>query len=90
MRFNQKLLPKKLRYDAILYRNASFANTVKSSHLIGLKPKCLNIRETAWFLKNISVAKNFSELRKCVDHPEHLSIHPSDHFGLLTTFDKTL
>jgi len=90
MRYNQKLIEKQARFDAIFYRPVRKANTVKTSVLIGLKETCLEHEDTEWFIENMAGSKHIEELRGCKDKPKQLSIHPSDHFGVLTKFGVKL
>lgn len=84
MRYNQKLIEKMVRFDGVFFRSVDKKQKIKSSKMIGLEPRCLNKDETIWFLENMAGSKNIDDLRTC--KPGHLSIHPSDHFGILTTF----
>lgn len=82
MRYNQKLIEKRMRYDAILFRGGL---RIASSELVGLEEECLSAAGTRWFLKNMAGAP-FEKLRPCSFDKTKLSIHPSDHFGVLTKF----
>ena len=86
MRYNQKLIEKRVRYDAILYRPVNTRNVIKSSALIGKEPACLNRADSQWFIDTIAGSKRPEDLRGCIGHPTRMSIHPSDHFGVLTKF----
>jgi exonuclease III len=92
MRWNQKLIPKKYRYDGVLYRGASWIP--RTSTLIGTESACLTDEDSEWFLKNLSDAYGGREgqLKGCKVAPGSgrllLPINPSDHFGVLTVFGK--
>ena len=86
MRYNQKLIEKRMRYDAILFR-AVGSTKVASSELVGLEEECLSTAGTRWFLKNMAGGP-FEKLRPCSFDKTKLSIHPSDHFGVLTKFSS--
>ena len=91
MRWNQKLIEKHFRYDAILFKAAAVTWNPTSSALIGNESACLTPADSAWFMHNMSEAKggHEAELRGCGrgDGGELLiPINPSDHFGVLTTF----
>jgi exonuclease III len=86
MRYNQKLIEKRVRYDAILYKPASAHSFIKSSALIGKESACLNVADSKWFIDTIAGSKRPEDLRGCIGSPARMSIHPSDHFGVLTKF----
>jgi exonuclease III len=88
MRYNQKLIEKQVRYDAIYYRAVKKAAAIKSSKLIGLEAKCLNREDSQWFIDTMAGSKE--DLRGCEESPSYMSIHPSDHFGVLTKFGVKL
>ena len=86
MRYNQKLIEKQVRYDAILFRPVKANTAIKASQLIGLAPHCLNKEDSEWFIDTIARSKKLEELRGCATNASRMSIHPSDHFGILTKF----
>lgn len=88
MRYNQKLIEKQVRYDAILYRAVKKTSQVKTAKLIGLEEKCLEQKDSDWFIETMAGSKDSDELRGCQKSgdPIRMSIHPSDHFGILTKF----
>jgi exonuclease III len=88
MRYNQKLIEKQVRYDAILYRAVKKTHQIKAAKLIGVEEKCLEQKDSDWFIDKMAGSKNSDELRGCQKsgEPIRMSIHPSDHFGLLTKF----
>jgi len=83
MRWNQKLIEKFYRFDAILYRGPL---TVKKSVVMGQEEACLSEADSNWFIDKLSDAKGGreTELKRCADGT--LPINPSDHFGVLTWF----
>jgi hypothetical protein len=91
MRWNQKLIEKKYRFDAILFKNndSSFKGVTKSE-VIGLEKRYLDADKSDWFMKNMSEANgDYTKLRGIVtsyDGSKLIPINPSDHFGVLTTF----
>jgi exonuclease III len=87
MRYNQKLIEKQARYDAIFYRHPS-KNIVKASKLIGLDDTCLNREDSDWFMDKFAGSKKIIDLRTC--DGDRMSIHPSDHFGIFTKFGVKL
>lgn len=86
MRWNQKLIEKFYRFDAILYKGPL---TVKKSEIIGLEEECLSQADSEWFIDKLSDAKGGreGELKRCKHGT--LPINPSDHFGVLTHFGPT-
>lgn len=84
MRYNQKLIEKQARFDAVFFRSVKKSDRVKASKMVGLEARCLSKGESDWFLKNMAGSDKLEDLRRCYDG--HLSIHPSDHFGVLTRF----
>jgi exonuclease III len=82
MRWNQKLIEKFYRFDAILYKGPL---TVKKSVVIGQEEVCLSKADSDWFIDKLSDAKGGreSQLKTCAGG---LPINPSDHFGVLTWF----
>lgn len=93
MRFNQKLIEKRYRYDAVLYRLAPPGPIaswgIRAAELVGTDMECLDAEESDWFIQNMSEAKGGREhlLRRCTKDG-HLPIFPSDHFGVLTHFQR--
>jgi exonuclease III len=68
MRWNQKLVEKMLRYDAIFYKPAkSSAWGIKKSKVIGTEYKCLDQKNSAWFIKHMSEVKpdELDRLTRC-------------------------
>jgi len=94
MRWNQKLVEKKLRYDAILYRAGPIGWLVNSSKVIGQELERLSPEDSKWFYDEVSEANKMGGLERLKGvepvpgHEEQftLPINPSDHFGVLTTF----
>jgi exonuclease III len=80
MRWNQKLIEKFYRFDAILYRGPL---AVKQSKVIGQEVAPLSKEDSEWFLSDVSEAYSMSQLATL---ESGLPINPSDHFGVLTTF----
>jgi exonuclease III len=97
MRWNQKMIEKHFRYDAILYKEAHPGSkhwTPRTSALIGTESLCLTPEESVWFLDTMSEAKGGreAELRGCGQAPGGellIPINASDHFGVLSTFVKS-
>ena len=89
MRWNQKLIEKACRYDAIFYRGAGL---VKSCGIVGADEKeWLDAEDSEWFLKDISDIgdRDMGMLRGTrldEDGRINLSINASDHFGILAQF----
>jgi exonuclease III len=83
MRWNQKLIDKKYRFDAILYKGHL---TPKKSEMIGLDYECLGQADSKWFIENISEAKEDQRhmLARCAGNK--IPINASDHFGVMTWF----
>jgi exonuclease III len=89
MRWNQKLIEKKYRYDSILYKGEEYNPII--SKLIGMDVKYLNKKNSSWFLKNMSEMKSVDQLKlliKISDNKYLVPINPSDHFGVFTKFKK--
>jgi hypothetical protein len=86
MRWNQKLIEKFYRFDAILYKGPL---AVKKSVVMGQEEACLSKADSNWFIDKLSDAKGGreAELKRCVDGT--LPINPSDHFGVLTWFGSS-
>ena len=87
MRWNQKLIEKKYRFDAIFYKGPFVP---RKSEMIGLEYECLNKNDSNWFIENISEAKGDERdtLTRCIE--KKIPINPSDHFGVLTTFGPSV
>ena len=97
MRFNQKLMEKHYRYDAVLYKpappNSVLSWALRTSQLVGVESQCLDKKESEWFLDRMSEAKGGREhmLKGCKENKSDdllLPINPSDHFGVLSTFGR--
>ena len=95
MRFNQKLVNKKYRYDGILYKPALKSWRLEDSKLIGQELKYLNQKDSKWFFEEVSEAtkqgKTIDELKGVKRNKTgyNLPINASDHFGVLTEFIQT-
>ena len=94
MRFNQKLVEKKYRYDGILFKPSIESWKPNTSELIGKEIQYLNQKDSKWFYEEISEAENYGGLAslKGVRYTKKanaftLPINASDHFGVLTSFD---
>ena len=83
MRWNQKLIEKKLRFDAVIARGPWF---VRDSRMIGTEMALLDAAGSAMFLEHMSDYKRVvgKQLKGVVDGL--IPINPSDHFGVLTKF----
>ena len=90
MRYNQKLVVKKYRYDAILYRPVGRQWIPTKSHIIGKRIQYLPLDESKWFFEEISDGKSIEDLKgvRFTKRGYNIPINASDHFGVLTTFDK--
>ena len=90
MRWNQKLMYKQYRYDAILYRRMGLGRWApRASRIIGLESMYMNAADSAWFLAEISEAEGPALLHGVAADAAGqmiLPINPSDHFGVLTQF----
>jgi len=91
LRWNQKLIEKKLRFDAILYRGGPMGWLVDSSKVIGQTVERLSPDESQWFYDNVSEAKKLGGIQrlKGVEKAGEgftIPINASDHFGVLTKF----
>jgi len=92
MRWNQKLIEKKLRFDAILYRARPTGWLVNKSKVIGKDLEYLNAEDSQWFYDNVSEAHKFGGVSKLkgVKHNAAgkmlIPINASDHFGVVTDF----
>jgi len=97
MRWNQKLIEKHFRYDAILYKEAHPGAKhwiPRTSALIGTESLCLTPEESTWFMDTVSEAKGGreAELRGCghgAGGELLIPINASDHFGVLSTFKQS-
>lgn len=83
MRWNQKLIEKKYRFDAVFAKGPWF---IRDARLVGTESQLLDAIESEWFLKNISEfvpggVKTLAGIRDGL-----VPINPSDHFGVLTKF----
>ena len=68
MRWNQKLVEKKLRYDAIFYKPVKPSLwSVRKSEVIGTEYECLDKKNSAWFIKYMSDVKpdELDRLTRC-------------------------
>jgi len=83
MRWNQKLIEKKYRYDGIFAKGAWF---IRDSRLIGTESQLLDEENSTWFLKNISEFVPGGAHKLAGTHEGLVPINPSDHFGVLTKF----
>ena len=90
MRFNQKLIDKKYRYDAVLYRPYNESWAPVNSEVKGTKMKFLNEANSKWFLEEISEAKSVATLKgvKLTKEGFQIPINASDHFAVVTSFKK--
>jgi exonuclease III len=93
MRFNQKLMEKNYRYDAILYRPGVLGWIVDSSKIIGKETEYLDVADSKWFFNEVSEAHKkpgglslLKGVKKVGSDDYTLPINPSDHFGVLTKF----
>jgi len=82
MRWNQKLIEKKYRCDAVLAKGLR----PKESRLIGVESVFLSPAETEWFIANMSELGTGDRSRLRGYEDSRIKINPSDHFGVLTTF----
>jgi hypothetical protein len=93
MRYNQKLVHKKFRFDAILYKSVRGWKCTKST-VFGKEINYLNEADSDWFYNDISEAKirgvSIGELKGVKKHGRgyRLPINASDHFGVVNTFTK--
>jgi len=79
MRWNQKLVEKHYRFDAIFYKPAAEGSwKVESSELVGTDYECLDAANSAWFIKWMSEAEpeDIERLTKCSGAPKSLSKSP--------------
>ena len=92
MRWNQKLVSKKYRYDAILYKGSTKGWDVNSSQILGTEKSWLNEADSEWFYNELSEAKKKTnglqrlKAKRITKKGYRLPINPSDHFGVLTKF----
>jgi hypothetical protein len=92
MRYNQKLVNKKYRYDGILYKPALDSWLPTHSSLMGQEIRYLNQKDSKWFYENVSEAlkhgKAVDELKGVKKNKTgyNLPINASDHFGIVTAF----
>jgi hypothetical protein len=92
MRWNQKLIEKKLRFDAILYRARPTGWLVNKSKVVGKDLEYLNAEDSQWFYDNVSEAHKFGGVSKLkgvkhnADGKMLIPINASDHFGVVTDF----
>jgi exonuclease III len=92
MRWNHKLIDKKFRYDAILYRPVPKAWSVIGGHVIGKEVKYLDEADSEWFYREISEAskekhgigkmRGVRRTKKGIRVP----VNASDHFGVVAKF----
>jgi len=86
MRWNQKLIEKHYRFDAVLAKGLR----PTESRLIGTESEELTPEATDWFIEKISeCAGDRSQLRGYDAATGRLQINPSDHYGVLTTFSSS-
>lgn len=83
MRWNQKMIEKKYRFDAILYKGHL---SPKKSEMIGLEYECLNPEDSKWFVENISEAMEGQRDLLAMCPKKKIPINASDHFGVMTWF----
>lgn len=91
MRWNQKLVNKKFRYDAILYKPVHNAWSVIGAEVIGKRRSYLNHQDSEWFYKEISEASKSGGIAKMrgvrkTRRGYRIPIHASDHFGVAVKF----
>jgi len=93
MRYNQKLIHKKFRFDAILYKSVRGWQCTKS-RVFGKEIEYMNEADSEWFFNEISEAKHkgvgIEGLKGVKKHGRgfRLPINASDHFGVVNTFSK--
>jgi len=92
MRWNQKLVHKKFRYDAILYRPVKSWSVV-GAEVIGKERVYLNHEDSEWFYKEVSEASKsggmgIGKMRgvRKTRRGFRIPIHASDHFGVAVKF----
>jgi exonuclease III len=88
MRWNHKLVDKKYRYDAILYRPVRRSWKIHSSSLFGKKLGYLNAEDSNWFVDIITNSKSWSKMKGVteISKERRIAINASDHFGVRTVF----
>jgi hypothetical protein len=91
MRWNQKLVHKKFRYDAILYKPIAKGWSVVGSQVIGKNNRYLNEVDSEWFYKEISEASIHGGIVKMRGVRKtrkgfRIPIQASDHFGVTVKF----
>ena len=79
MRWNMKFMEKHYRYDGIFINNTSL--NVTDSILVGLKSYCMDDDMFAEFMKTLSNKSLNNEKYRTKTY------HPSDHFGVMTSFE---
>ena len=90
MRWNQKLVHKKFRYDGILYKPVKSWSVV-GAEVIGKEKLYLNNEDSDWFYKEVSEASktnrmaNMRGVRK-TRRGFRIPIQASDHFGVVVNF----
>jgi exonuclease III len=91
MRWNHKLMEKKYRFDAILFRPTGNSWKVYSSKVFGKKLKHLSHSDSEWFVKTITSSKDWEKMRGVKDNSKgrRIAINASDHFGVRTVFAKS-
>ena len=83
MRWNQKLIEKHYRFDAVLAKGLHPI----ASRLIGTESEELSPEATDWFIEKISECEgDRTRLRGYDAATGRVQINPSDHYGVLTTF----
>ena len=83
MRWNQKLIEKHYRFDAVLAKGLKPIE----SRLVGTEADWLNSEETDWFIEKFSECDgNRSLLKGYNETSGRIQINPSDHYGVLTSF----
>ena len=94
MRWNNKLVHKKLRYDAIFYRPIKPLK-IAASTIIGTELQDLNETDSKWFYETFSEASKTNRMNllrglKRTATGFTLPINPSDHFGIMTSFQPVV
>ncbi|VBB18698.1 hypothetical protein YASMINEVIRUS_1230 [Yasminevirus sp. GU-2018] len=82
MRWNMKFMEKRYRYDGILLKNSKTKLIVTDSKMIGLESIPMADDMYREFLRVLS-NKNSKH------SPRSQTYHPSDHFGVMTTFSRS-
>jgi exonuclease III len=86
MRWNHKLVNKKFRYDAILYKPFKGWSII-GAQVIGKEMRYLNEADSEWFFKEISEASDLGMLRGVRKTKKfRIPINASDHFGVVVKF----